>query len=267
MNSADEATPAAFDLDRIASETFLQSIDFHETLASTNDRGLQLANDPFVVTPSLVLTAAQTGGRGRGANRWWSAAGALTFSVLVNPDAVELPVARHPQISLTVGVAVCEALRQRFPQGDIGLKWPNDVFLHNKKVCGILVEVPPQRRDILVIGIGLNVNNSLKSAPTELQATATSLSDTVGNKFELTEILIDILQMLEQRLNWLSASDPQLARRWEEFSLLRGKTVYIENHQHGITGICQGIDEEGGLLLRTPSGIERVTHGIVKHFQ
>ncbi|TWU08687.1 Bifunctional ligase/repressor BirA [Symmachiella macrocystis] len=267
MNPADEETPAAFDLDRIASETFIQSIDFHETLASTNDRGLQLANDPFVVTPSLVLTPAQTGGRGRGANRWWSTAGALTFSVLVSPDVVELPVARHPQISLTVGVAVCEALRQRFPQADIGLKWPNDVFLHEKKVCGILVEVPPQRRDILVIGIGLNVNNSLKSAPAELQATATSLSDAVGNKFELSEILIEVLHMLEQRLAWLSASDPQLARRWEEFSLLRGKTVYIENHQNDIAGICQGIDEEGGLLLRTPSGIERVTHGIVKHFQ
>jgi len=267
MNSADEATPAVFDLARIESETFIQFLDFHATLDSTNDLGLQMANDSLVVAPGLVLTAAQTGGRGRGANRWWSTAGGLTFSVLINPSVVDLPAARHPQISLTVGVAVCEALRQLIPQGDIGLKWPNDVFLNDKKVCGILVEVPPQRRDILVIGIGLNVNNSLKSAPAELQATATSLRDATGQDFELTNILIDILQMLEQRLDWLSASDPQLARRWEEFSLLRGKTVYIDNHQHDIAGICQGIDEEGGLLLRTPSGIERVTHGIVKHFQ
>ncbi len=263
MGTDDASLAELFDLDRIESVSFLKSIDAHQALDSTNSRALQLASDPQLVAPCLVLTAKQTAGRGRGANHWWSAPGALTFSVIIDAD---LPAKHQSQLSLTVGVAICEALRELMPQNHVGLKWPNDVYLDGRKVSGILVEIPPRRSSKVVVGVGLNVNNSLQSAPDELRKSATSLFDTVGTEFSLSDVLILLLDLLQQRLEWLLTRDSRLAPRWEEFSLLRGKTVYIETNTQEVAGVCQGIDEAGGLLLRTPSGIERVTSGIVRRF-
>ena len=173
------------DLRRLRTETFLREVEHHAEIGSTNDRALALCGETNLPVPYLILTEQQTAGRGRGANRWWSNDGALLFSVIINATDYALPESRWPQISLTAGVAVCEVLdaltnttnSQVARAHTVGLKWPNDVWLNNRKACGILVEVPPTRCGRLVIGVGLNVNNSFDSAPAELQLNATSLSD------------------------------------------------------------------------------------------
>ena len=74
-----------------------------------------------------MLTENQTSGRGRGANRWWSTTGSLTFSLLI--DLGEVPVEWTARLSLTVGLAICQAVERLAPVADVGLKWPNDVYL------------------------------------------------------------------------------------------------------------------------------------------
>lgn len=257
----------AFDLASIKRQTFVVEIEAHDSIPSTNDRALSLAVDAQLPTPMLIIASRQTEGRGRGRKRWWTTTGGLTFSLIADIEVLRFPAERHSQLSLAVGVAVCETLHELIPDHHVGLKWPNDVYIDGRKVCGILVEVPPERNGRFVIGIGVNVNNSLADAPDELRKTATSLIDVRGSEFDLASLLVALLIRLEQRLESLSSRDPQLAARWEQFSILRGRTVDIESHSRTVSGVCQGIDEEGGLLLRTSSGIERIVDGIVRHFE
>ena len=114
---------ATEDLDQVIADTFVQRIDYHAQLRSTNDRALQLAGESDNRFPLLVLTESQTAGRGRGSNRWWSERGSLTFSVMLATEATQLPTERWPQVSLTVGLAVCEALERLLTWGVPATSW------------------------------------------------------------------------------------------------------------------------------------------------
>ena len=220
-----------------------------------------MASDEQRAWPLLVLTAKQIGGRGRGNNQWWSADGALTFSLVVDAAQSSLPQERWPQIALTTGLAVCEALHRLYPPGVFGLKWPNDVYLAGRKLCGILVEAPSHRGRV-VIGVGINVNNSFANAPPALQQTATSLLDAAGAEFDLNETLIAVVRRMIADTDSL-AKDSRFGERFSRYCLLTGRNVQIETSRQRIAGRCQGIDDAGGLLLQTPAGLRRVVSGTV----
>ena len=112
------------DLDQILQSTFVEQVEFHQAIDSTNDRALELAHEPSVRAPSLVVAETQTDGRGRGTNLWWAQQGALTFSLLIETDALRLPQRHWPTASLTTGLAVCEALEDVLDEPAIQLKWP-----------------------------------------------------------------------------------------------------------------------------------------------
>ncbi|MGE3315977.1 MAG: biotin--[acetyl-CoA-carboxylase] ligase, partial [Planctomycetaceae bacterium] len=234
-----------FDLARIGEETFVRAFDFHETLGSTNDRAIEVARTWDGAFPYLVLTLHQTGGRGRGANVWWSSEGSLTFSLLIDASELKLPGPIWPQLSLASGLAVCEAVESFLPEKQLQLKWPNDVFLESRKVSGMLVEVPDPKASRLVIGIGLNVNNSVRTAPIELREIVTTMNDASGRPFSLTETLIAILQRLEIQLLEMAASPSSVREQWSRRCLLTGRTVTLRAGSEESTGICRGIDGEG----------------------
>jgi BirA family biotin operon repressor/biotin-[acetyl-CoA-carboxylase] ligase len=214
--------------------------------------------------PLLVLTARQTGGRGRGTNRWWSDAGGLTFSLVLEVSPECLSPDRWPQLSLAAGLAVCETLESLLPRADCQVKWPNDVFLCGRKVCGILCESVPGWRDRLVLGIGLNVNNSLTQAPPEVRQTATSLVDAAGGAYDLTATLVGLLRRLDERMGQLL--DGQFAAQAAEFRrrcYLTGKTLTVTSGGRTLVGRCQGIDDAGELLLQTESGRQRIVAGTI----
>jgi BirA family transcriptional regulator, biotin operon repressor / biotin---[acetyl-CoA-carboxylase] ligase len=252
---------------RVEAETFIRQFDRSAELPSTNDRAVELVREAVLETPLLVWSDRQTSGRGRGANRWWSAEGALTFSVVLSLESLVLPASRWPKISLTAGVAVCRALSRRLPRADIGLKWPNDVFLGEQKVCGILTEVPGPGATHVIIGIGVNVNNSLGAAPVEVRNRATSLYDLTLHRHDRTEILIGILQQLETCLNWLTLNDGELEQSWEEFCLLRGRWVRLRVGEREVEGQCGGVQSDGSLLLTTSEGLKAFSSGIVLEFR
>jgi BirA family biotin operon repressor/biotin-[acetyl-CoA-carboxylase] ligase len=251
------------DLDRICTRTFVKHVEFHQQIASTNDRALELVSEPSCPFPLLVLTELQTAGRGRGANRWWASHGALTFSVLLSAGGRAAPSC-WPLVSLTAGLAVCEALEEllRHPAY---LKWPNDVYVRNRKVCGILVEVPRHRQEALVVGIGINVNNSLRYATGPVEQ-AISLSDVADRRFPLVEVLVAVLDRLAQRYASIGQRDGELRDHWRRRCLLTGRTVHLQLAARSLVGICQGIDHEGALLVHTGVGLERCFAGVVTQF-
>lgn len=252
---------------QIVAATFVKQVEFHTEIVSTNDRALDLATAEVAsITPILIWALQQTAGRGRGANRWWASDGALTFSLLLDSHTLNLPQSRWPQVSLATGVAVCEALLSLVPGADITLKWPNDVFVSGRKICGILVEIPPRQAGKLVIGIGINVNNSISQAPPELALKATGLCDISHRQWELAGVLIEVLRQLQDCLRRLSHDDEHLPARWDELCFLRGRSVQHQVGDRTTTGRCEGVDRDGALLLRTEHELTRVIGGVISHW-
>lgn len=273
MTSRDYNRFSPADLDRLRHETFVGAIDYHPQLGSTNDRALELADDSTREFPLLVLTESQTAGRGRGSNQWWASEGALTFSILLATDVATLPTERWPQVSLTVGLAISEALETLLARGvpptsqatlpPVQLKWPNDVYLEGRKICGVLVEVPRTKKKRLLIGIGINVNNSLGDAPDELQQTATSLLDLTGRPLSLTDVLVEVLKRLEQRLDPANLWNAEAATGWRRRCFLTGKPLQIDNGTRQSTGTCTGIDDDGALLIDVDDQQEKHLAGVI----
>lgn len=255
------------DFDRILASTFVEHLDYCSELTSTNTRAMQLAGElPDHVSPVLVLTDNQTAGRGRGTNYWWSDNGSLTFSLLVRPLEIQLPASRWPQLSLTAGIAVCDALEPLIGGLKLRIKWPNDVFVNGRKVCGILVEAASGQRRSVIIGIGVNVNNSAVQAPPELQEAFVALRDVATGPIRRVDVLVAILQQLDSRLKYLVSGFDALSNEWSERCLLTGRTVEIEYNARRISGLCRGIDHDGAILLDTPTGRERCLSGVVIKF-
>ena len=218
-----ERSPA-FDLARLRQHTWVRHLDYFESVVSTNTVALELARQPDVACPALVLSEKQTAGRGRGSNRWWSAEGALTFSLLWEPPH-ELERINWPKIALTTAVAICRTLSRYTPNDGYGIRWPNDVYTSGKKIAGILVEVPAQFarfRQRLVVGVGLNVNNSMCDAPVEIHDRGCSLFDLTHRESCLTDVLVDLLQNMSDDLDRLIAGSRDLVADWRMLCLLQG---------------------------------------------
>ena len=250
--------PDAFlDADEIRAATFVRHVEIHDTLGSTNDRAAELARDPHIELPALVVARRQTAGRGRGKNTWWSADGALTFSVLLDPAALGISTANWPQLSLATAVAVCDALgadelsiRSEPARPDTaGSRTPSShaptarVSASNgpttscstaRKVCGILIESPggaAPAKDRLIIGIGINVNNSWHSAP---RCSRAERNRTLRSRLARPARLArhsdqSLLKAIRERIEQLAAHDPAALRRLAAALLVNGATRRSSN--------------------------------------
>ena len=258
--------PFRLDPDPLAAHRLVAQLELLERLPSTNDLALRLAADPDVRTPTLVVAQQQTAGRGRGANRWWSAPGALTFSLLVERARFGLSEGRAGPLSLAVAVAVCDALEPLAAQATWQIRWPNDVLVDGRKIGGILIELPnpgsaaPPRA---VIGVGLNINNSLRDAPQEVQRIGTSLGEVTGQRYRLSDVLTSLLTALQRRLEQLGESDADLATAWQSRCGLRGRSIEVKTSGGLIVGECLGVDPNGALQVDTGDQVERLTSGVV----
>ena len=255
--------PRWFDLQALAANTFLKHIEFKGETNSTNDDALLMGADSEK-SSVLVLAETQAGGRGRGSNRWWASDGALTFSLLLKPTQFGISPDRWPLMSLAAAMSVGDLLGELAIGCDVGLKWPNDVQLNRRKICGILVETLKGRSDRVVIGIGLNVANSLKEAPPEIQSLATSILDETGIQFALTEVLIRLLQLLEHRLVDLGIGRDDLFARWPRHCVLTGKVVRLEAGEQIIQGTCRGLGSKGGILIERENEQREWFGGVVR---
>jgi BirA family biotin operon repressor/biotin-[acetyl-CoA-carboxylase] ligase len=253
--------PAGLVLDRILAETFVARVEYHPILTSTNDRAVHCAAEGPGGLPLLIVAERQTAGRGRGSNRWWTGPGSLAMSLLLDAEAVGAARRRSPLVSLAAAIALVEAVAPRLPAQPVGIHWPNDVLAAGRKLAGILVEVLPDGRHI--IGIGLNTNNSLADAPAELQQTATTLRELTGREHDQTEILVDLLRRLEAALRQLAAPE-RIGSRADQLCLQHGQNLTLQLGQRSFTGTCVGIAPDGSLLLDTPAGRRRFRSGTLR---
>lgn len=271
--------------ERLLAETLLADAEIYETIDSTNNRGLALAMEPWVATPCLVWAIKQTAGRGRAQHVWESPLGALTFSLVIDPTCVgpnrlAITEGLRPQISLAIGMAVCNVLRDLLPKTDALVKWPNDIYLNDRKVAGILAEVPDATANRLVIGIGLNVWNSFAASPKQFDVRPIALVDAgfvdqaggerqlpTGNPIQLghslVRVLLKLLQSIEQQLEHLAIGQyPYTA--WPEYCALQGKMVAVSSGEQRLVARAVGVDMTGALVVQTEAGQQRIVAGSVR---
>ena len=253
------------DFSRLRRETWLKHVESHESIPSTNDRAISLAAETGLPCPALIIAERQTAGRGRGAHRWESGPGALTFSLILDRPT-SLPRERTPLVSLVVGMATREAIAGVAPRAPVQVKWPNDVYLAGKKVAGILTEITTAAPDRLIVGIGINGNNSLENAPLEIQRRGISLVDHLKTLIEPTELLIRLLVELELGFVKLAETGTIDVDHWQAHCLLTGREISLRAGSLLHTGRCRGVNSDGALQLDNGDEVFSVYTGEVIHW-
>jgi BirA family biotin operon repressor/biotin-[acetyl-CoA-carboxylase] ligase len=262
-------TPDPFlDAEELRRSTFVRHVEVHDSLASTNNYAVELAREETIELPALVVARLQTGGRGRGQKAWWSSDGALTFSLILDQASTGISVASWPRLSLATAVAVCDALLGQLSSNSrLAIKWPNDVLLDGGKICGILIESPGGRapaKDRVIVGIGINVNNSWRSAPHQAGHHGTALCDITGLQHDLTGVLASVLAAFATRVSELLRQDGEVFRAWKRLDFLAGRRVILERDGQKLEGTCTQIADDGALLMSTAIGQQRVYSGSVQ---
>jgi BirA family transcriptional regulator, biotin operon repressor / biotin---[acetyl-CoA-carboxylase] ligase len=209
---------------------------------STNSRARELAA-AGAPHGTVVTAGEQTAGRGRQGRTWTAPPGkALLYSAILRPLDE-----RHLLLPLAVPLAVCDAAEELQAGVECGVKWPNDVQIAGRKLAGVLIEARPQD-GWAVVGVGLNLAIAADEFSPELRDTAVSLSDVSPAAAE---------RALSRQLEaWLEADQETVLGAWRERDALRGREVEWD----GGSGVADGIDDRGYLVVVTPAG-ERVSVG------
>jgi BirA family biotin operon repressor/biotin-[acetyl-CoA-carboxylase] ligase len=232
-------------------------------IGSTNTAAMSAAAEG-APEGSVFLAEEQTEGRGRGANSWQSPRSTGIYcSVVVRPT---LPPSDVLVLSLAVGLAVHAAIQHVDSQVRIDLKWPNDVLIDGKKVCGILTEMNAEATRVryIVVGIGINVNQA--SFPKELQAISLRLvSGSEWSRVELVAALLKSLDREYRRFLEDSRAHESILRRFaESSSWVQGKAVRLDENGSAFEGTTEGLDSRGFLRVRTHAGLRTVLSGTVR---
>ncbi|WP_245983277.1 biotin--[acetyl-CoA-carboxylase] ligase [Ammoniphilus oxalaticus] len=243
-----EQVKAGLNTQRLGCETH-----FFETVESTQTEihALARAGAP---EGTVVIADEQVKGKGRLGRSWHSPPGSgIWMSVLLRP---KLELQRCPQLTLVAAVAIVETIREQTGL-PLMIKWPNDLLLNGKKVCGILTELRAESDCVDYIALGIGINVSSASFPSELADIATSLSiEQQGQAPLRTPLIKRLLEKLEELyFLYVEQGFSAIKPRWEAHALMLGKPITARRvNSATLQGIAIGIDEQGALLLRMEDG-------------
>jgi BirA family biotin operon repressor/biotin-[acetyl-CoA-carboxylase] ligase len=223
-----------------------------ETIGSTNTEALNEARKG--ADEGLCIVARQqTAGRGRHGRKWISEKDAgLYFSIVLRP---KIETQFFPLLTLMTAVAVADVLRETYAlQPDI--KWANDVHIKGKKICGILAEMTETPKGLaVVVGIGINLRAS--NFPPEIAETATSVEAETGRKVSPEELINPLTRFFGFFYEILQGKNGprRILDEWAaRSSYFCGKSIHVVSGNEAISGITDGLEENGALRLKTESG-------------
>ncbi|OGS10255.1 MAG: biotin--[acetyl-CoA-carboxylase] ligase, partial [Elusimicrobia bacterium RIFOXYA1_FULL_47_7] len=201
----------------------------------------------------LIIAESQSSGYGRLSRKWASPPLGLWFSLVLRPKLIPSNV---PQLTLVFSLAICRALK-RFRRINPEIKWPNDIFLGNKKLGGVITEMSAESDGVrwLVLGAGINVNNEI---PRSLLDTAVSILAATGGAVDRAALLAGIINDFDAMYRTYTVSGfGGFAAEYNENSLLKGKRVTVDMLGEVISGTVLGIDDSGFLLVKRDNGETR----------
>lgn len=238
----------------LSTEFIGRNIFYYDETDTTNERAKANSAAP---DGSVFIAEIQTAGKGTRGRGWVSSRGdGIYHSILLKPDILPFEAA---QITLVAGLAVCRSLGH-----GAQIKWPNDIVINGKKLCGILTEMSSEKNMInsIVCGIGVNVNT--ESFPEEISHRATSMYIESGQKFERNALIAKILNEFERCYKkFLDGGLETLLDDYRENCVTIGRAVNVISKKENIAGTAVGLDTDGSLLVETDSGTVRVSSGEV----
>lgn len=203
---------------------------------------------------TLVIAGRQSEGRGRLRRAWSSEEGGLYFTMVLRPL---IPVLWSSRVNFLASLTLVRILREDYGV-EAGVKWPNDILVRGRKLCGLLSEMEAESEQVkfINIGMGINVNNR----PPRVEPPPTSLKQLLGRRVSRRELLSRFLDVLEERMR-SEAWDAVIAD-WKKHSITMNRPVRIVTAKEELSGVAVDLDENGGLLLQAPDGsIRTIIYG------
>ena len=235
-----------------------KKVYYFEEVSSTMDVARKLAQKG---EEAIVIAETQTKGKGRLGRYWYSSRGGIYFSLTLRPTIS--PSQAH-LLNLLAGVAVAITIRKLF-NINATLKWPNDVLINEKKVCGILAEMEAEADIVrfIILGIGINVNNNIS----DYIESATSLKDVIGKEVSKKKLFLPLIKEIEKLQSFLN-QPKVLVNRWKWLSSTLGRYVRVIIQNKILEGEAIDIDNDGALILKTSDeGLKRIVAGDCIHLR
>lgn len=211
---------------------------------------------------AVVISEKQTKARGRSGKNWESPLGGVWLSIILNPNVNHSKI---PLITLATGVAVENTLK-RIGVKNAEIKWPNDILIHGKKVCGILTEAITSFNTIesVIIGVGIDANISIENFPEELRENMTTLNDEIGEKVDenlLIKLFLEEFEKISEQ--FINEEYETILKEWRKNTYTIGKIVEVhEPFSKPYDGYVLGISRDGSLVVEKIDGtLEKVISG------
>lgn len=241
-----------------------KNIKYFKETESTNIIAREIAAS--VDEGTIVIAETQTAGRGRMGRKWISPEGGIWLSIILKP---RIEPVYAPRVTLMAGVSVAKTMQGFGLPAKI--KWPNDVLINGKKVCGILTEIGAEVDiiDYLVVGIGIDANVDTGTFPEDFRDNSTSLENEMGHKVNRVEFVQKLLEEFETLYtNFQKNGFPQILDEWRNMSATIGQWVKITAQARTIYGEAIGVDNEGALIVETAEGhLEKIVAGNCEHLR
>jgi len=202
---------------------------------------------------TLIIAEKQSAGKGRLGREWFSPAGGIWLSIILYPQLFPSYISR---ITLMTAVAVVKAIKI-CTQIESQIKWPNDILINEKKLCGILTEMNAELDIInwVVVGIGINANIDLRDFPEDIQENTISLKETSGKEISRVKLVQTFLQEFEKYYEKLKRKEfSSILKEWKSCSHTLGKKIRVDIGERIITGEAIEINESGALILKKEDG-------------
>lgn len=230
-------------------------IRYYRVLSSTNQVAKEIARNSSK-EKIVVLAETQFRGRGRLGRRWFSPKGGIWLSVVLRP---KIGPKEALKLTFIASSAVAVTIEEKFGIRT-EVKWPNDVLIKARKVCGILTEtiLLDGEVEFSIVGIGLNANIDMKALPELVRSTSTSLKHELGQEVDRRELVEDLLKAFEYRYQRLQQGLwPYLLQEWKGLAIFLGEKVRVNSFDEVFTGEALDVGDDGILSVRLESGLVR----------
>ncbi|HOT94516.1 MAG TPA: biotin--[acetyl-CoA-carboxylase] ligase [Methanoregulaceae archaeon] len=244
-----------------------QKMHYLPTIPSTIDVARRFASegDPEELHGTIVIAEEQTGGVGRLGRAWVSPEGGIWITIILKPS---IPIDHVFMITMAGAVAIARAIRREFDLGAM-IKWPNDIYIGDKKVAGLLLELSADADTIhyCLLGIGVDVNFDPSVLSPNLQKSVTTIRAELDHEVDRARFLARVLREFERHFDLLEAQEyDAIVREWKSMSCTLDHHVRITTLKRSFEGEAIDIDEYGALIIRKENGkIERVIAGDCIH--
>ncbi|MBO4354753.1 MAG: biotin--[Methanomicrobium sp.] len=240
-----------------------RDIRYFEKTESTTwvAKDLCVKNDISTLDGTVIIAEEQTGGYGRLGRAWASPKGGIWTTIILKPD---ISVDRLFFITMAASIAVARTIRNMYDVGAL-IKWPNDIFIGDKKVCGIYLEISAEA-DVIhhcLLGIGIDANVKPEVFHNNVPVAVTSLKDETGADINRVEFFAQFLKEFELRYDFVMKNDFEpILKEWKSLSYTLDHRVRVTTPRKTLEGEAMDIDDHGALIIKKDNGtIEKVVSG------